>query len=200
MANWASTSYAVEGPKEVLQKIEYALNNPILHEKEGDSEGWEGGVLRTLGITWEDRKPDGSGDYLRGFIRPDVEPWYDTTTGALRFEAEEAWGITDFKEVLERNFPDIKVYYSVEECGEEIYATNDKEGKYFKDRYFVDTCIDSNYDSDYFMFESSVYKYLHNLTDGRVSSEKDVEEFNSKYEDLCDSENWIHIHKFNVID
>ena len=28
MANWAITSYAIEGPKETLEKIESAIKNP----------------------------------------------------------------------------------------------------------------------------------------------------------------------------
>ena len=41
---------------------------------------------------------------------------------------------------------------------------------------------------------------LEKLDSTKKDYEKNVEEFNSKYEDLCDGENWIHIHKFNVID
>ena len=198
MANWASTAYAIEGPKETLQKIEKAiLEHPV---EEGSSEDWEGNVLTALGIEWENKKPDGTGYYMRGFIRMDVEPWY-TESGTLRFDAEEAWGATDLNEVLEKNIPDIKVFYVVEEPGEEVYATNDKEGKYFPDRYYVDTCIDGNYQSEYFQFESSVYKWLHDITDGRVNSEEGVEKFNSDYEDSdADDENFIYIHKFAIVD
>ena len=198
MANWASTSYAIEGPEETLQKIKWAIENPDVEQ--GSDESWEGNVLRALGITWEPRKPDGTGLYMRGFIRPDVEPWYHDD-GALRFEAEEAWGATDFNEALEKAFPNIKVFYSVEECGEEIYATNDKEGKYFKDRFYVDTAIDNNYESDYFTYESSVYKWLHNLTGGKINCMADVEKFNKQHEDAVDDdENFIHIYKFELID
>jgi len=196
MANWAITSYAIEGPKETLEKIEKAiLEHPV---EEGSSEDWEGNVLKALNIDWEPNTPDGKGYYMRGFIQE--EPWYDDKC-ALRFCAKEAWGATDFNEVLEKNIPDIKVFYSVEEEGGDVYATNDKEGKYFPDRYWVDTCIDGNYQSDYFQFESSVYKWLSGLTDGRVKSPEDVYKFNSDYEDsdAC-GENYIHIHEFNVIE
>lgn len=199
MANWASTSYAIEGPMEALLKIEDA----ILHHEtsEGASEGWEGDVLKTLGLTWESNKPDGTGKYMRGFIRSDVEPQYDPNTGALRFDAEEAWGVTDFNEVLEENFPSVKVFYSVEECGEEIYATNDREGKYFKDRFYADCCIDGNYQSDYFVYKSEMFKWLYKITDGKINTEEKVKQFNSSHEDACDDdENFINIHEFEVVD
>ena len=198
MANWASASYAIEGPEEILHKIEYALNNPTLQEDEG--EGWEGGVLRTLGIEWENKGPDGSGYYLRGFIRSDVEPWY-SDEGALRFDAEEAWGLTDFYMVLEKAFPDIKVYWTVEECGEDIFATNDREGKYFFDRFYADTCINGNYQMDYFMYKSSMFKWLYEITGGEINTEEKVKEFNEKHEELGDDDkNFIIIHECTVMD
>ena len=197
MANWAFTSYAIEGPKETLQKIEQA----ILHHdvEEGSSENWEGNILHALDIKWLDRSQDReNGKYMRGFIS-DSEPWYYNNT--LRFDAKEAWGITDFDEVLMETFPDIKVYWVVEEPGMEIYQTNDKEGKYFKDRFYVDTCIEGNYQSEYFIYKSSVFKWLHDITNGRVKSEQDVEKFNSEYE-VSDSmdENFIYIHEFEIIE
>ena len=72
MANWAYTSYAIEGNKESLEKIYEAILHPDV--KEGSTEGWEGNVLRALGIEWEDGTPNGKGKDLRGFIND--EPWW----------------------------------------------------------------------------------------------------------------------------
>ena len=199
MANWASTDYTIEGPKETLKKIYDAIQYP--DTSEGD-DGWEGGVLKALGITWKERQPDGSGYYMRGFIQdPECIEFDPKTNDILSFYAEEAWGITDFYEVLMENFPDIKVYWSVEESGEEIYATNDKEGKYYRERFYVDTYIGNNYQSEYFQFESSMYKWLSDITDGKVKSKEDVEAFNDLHEELVDDDdNFIYIHEFKVIE
>lgn len=197
MANWAYTSYVIEGPKEVLQKIEQAiLHHPV---SEGADEHWEGDVLNALGCKWVSRDDDREkGKYMRGFINE--KPWWaDEDYAVLRFDAEEAWGATDFNEVLKENFPEIKVFYSVEEQGEGVFFTNDKEGKYFPDRFYVDTCIDGNYQSEYFVYESSMYKWLHDITEGRVNNAKDAEQFNSEHEDLADDdENFISIYEFTV--
>lgn len=196
MANWAYTNYVIEGDKETLNKIYNAIQHPALEE--GESEGWEGGVLRALNIDWLPNQPDGSGYYMRGFICTDS---VDLEDDVLTFDAEEAWGVTDFHEVLEKNIPGIKVFYSVEEEGEEVYATNDKEGKYFPDRYYVDTCIDGDYQSEYFNTEEAVYKWLGEITNGRIASENAVEIFNSNYEDSeASDENYINIHKFEIVD
>ena len=198
MANWAYTSYAVEGSKETLKKLEQAILYPDIQE--GSAEGWEGNVLRALGITWKQNSPDGSGYYMRGFIND--EPWWQEEDYAiLRFDAEEAWGITDFDEVLTENFPELKVYWSTEETGMGIYKTNDKEGKYFPERFWVDTCIDGNYRSEYFKNEEAVYNWLSGITDGKVKNAQDAEDFNSDYENSeASDENFIYIHQFTICD
>ena len=199
MANWASTDYVIEGPKEILKKIYDAIQHP--DTSEGDN-GWEGGVLKALGITWKERQSDGSGYYMRGFIQdPKSIEFNPETDKVLTFYAEEAWGATDFNEVLEKEFPDIKVYYNVIEEGEEIYATNDKEGKYFTDRFIVDTCIDGYYNSEYFVYESSIYKWLHEITDGKINCKEDMEKFNSSHEEAGDAdENFISICEFEIVE
>ena len=205
MANWAWTDYVVEGPEETLQKIYDAFHH---HEvEEGSTASWEGNILKALGITWKDRKiiskkKDGEitflktkGYYMRGFIQD--APYWDND-GNLRFSAEEAWGATDFHELLEMNFPDIKVYYFVEEG---IYATNDKEGKYFKNRFYADCCIDGEYFSEYFMHESDMFKWLYRITDGRVDTMEKADAFNEEYEDSEDSDdNFIFIYKCSIVD
>ena len=194
MANWASTAYAIEGPKETLEKIYEAIMYP--DKSEGD-EGWEGWVLKALGISWEDKGPDGKGLYMRGFIQD--EPWFDGNT--LRLCAEEAWGATDFNIALEKAFPNIKVFYSVEECDEEIYATNDKEGKYFPDRFYVDACFAGDYQMEYFTNEESMFRWIAKNTHGEVDTLDKVVEFNEFYEDEGSYDtNYINIHKFDIVE
>ena len=194
MANWAMTAYAIEGDKQVLEKIHHAIKHPKII-KEDSSEGWEGNVLAALGIEWENRNPDGSGYYMRGFIQEDT---VRMENGTLRFSAEEAWGATDLNEVLEENLP-VKVFYCVEEQGEEVFATNDKDGKYFFDRFYADICIDGEYDSEYFIDEDSLLKWLSDKTDGRVKTQEDIDEFNADYEDeALDDENYIHVYEYQI--
>ena len=199
MANWASTDYVIEGPKETLKKIYDAIQHP--DTSEGD-DGWEGGVLKALGITWKERQPDGSGYYMRGFIQdPECIEFNPETDDVLSFYAEEALGVTDFNEVLENAFPDIKVYYCVIEEGCEIYATNDKEGKYFTYRWHLEACFDGDYEYEDFTDEKSMCKWLSDKTKGRVKNRQDAEDFNSDYEDSDGAdENYIWIHEYSVVD
>lgn len=197
MPNWAYTSYAVEGPKETLQKIEQAiLHHPVVENSSGD---WEGNVLEALDIKWVSRDQDReNGLYMRGFIHE--KPWWiDDSHSALRFCADEAWGATDLNEALEQNLP-VKVFYSVEEEGEGIYATNDKEGKYFPDRLYIDTCIDGNYESEYFPTDEEALEWLRGHTKGKIKDWDDIDKFNEEHENNnTDDDNFIFVHEFKIV-
>lgn len=195
MPNWASTSYAIEGPKKTLEWIEKAIQESL---SDKESCGWEVDILDKLGAKYEPRNIEShSGHHLRGHILDETLQWKGD---ALRFDAEEAWGVTDFDDCLKAKFPDITVYWIVQEEGCEVYQTNDREGKYFSDRYWVDTCIDGQYQSEYFKTEEAAYKWVSEITNGRVSSEAEAEAFNDDYADSEGSdENFIYVHKFDVI-
>lgn len=188
MANIASVAYAIEGPKETLQKINEAIVVAV-NSDDNRYEMYQAAEYLKLPITDDTR--------LGGEISE--EPTWDNSSGALRFSAEERWGLQDFAELLEEQFSDIKVYCIVEEPGMEIYFTNDREGKYFPERYWVDTAIDNIYRSEYFETKKQVYKWLDKLTNGKIKSEADVDKFNNEHEEAgTDYENFIYIHKFEV--
>lgn len=184
MANIASVAYAIEGPQEVLKKINEAIVVAI-HTDDNRYEMYKAAENLSLPIEEASR--------LGGEI--EEEPTW--SNGALRINSEERWGLQDFAELLEKQFPDIKVYWIVEEPGCEVFCTNDAEGKYFPERYWVDTCIDDIYNSKYFQTEQQVYEWLDKLTYGKVKSEEDVEKFNSEDSDAAD-ENWIYVHEFDI--
>ena len=190
MANMASVAYAIEGSEESLEGIQRAILEGL-----NDKKHWtEYTACKSLGFT--DKELD---NYrLGGEIDEDAT---NNGHGVLKFYAEERWGLQDFYILLKKRFPDITVYWLVEESGCAVYCTNDKEGKYFPERYWVDTAIDDIYQSEYFKTKEAVYKWLDKLTYGRVKSEKDVEKFNADYEDSeADEENFIYIHEFEVED
>ena len=185
MANMASVAYAIEGPQKDLEKILGAICLAVTDEKHWD----EYTTCRHLGFTEKELEDKRLGGELSD------EP--EIVDGVLKFWAEERWGLQDFEELLRQKFLDIKVYWTVEESGCGVYCTNDKEGKYFPDRFWVDTAQDDIYDSEYFKNEESMWKWLDEKYG--VKSEEEVEAWNASYEDSCaDDENFIHIHKFKV--
>ena len=186
----ASVAYAIEGSEESLIEILGAICLAI----HGDSKHWEEyQTCINLGFTEEELEDKRLGGEISD------EP--TLKDGVLEFWAEERWGLQDFEELLIQKFPDIKVYWKVEESGCEVYCTNDKEGKYFPERFYADICVDAIYDSEYFETEEQMYEWLSDKTNGRVKCLEDAEEFNSDYEDACeDDENFISIHEFEIED
>lgn len=184
----ASVAYAIEGPRESLEDILGAIIIGM-----DDAHHWaEWSACRELGFSEEELDDK----RLSGEISEEPEI---NKQGVLRFYAEERWSLQDFEELLRQKFPDIKIYWVVEESGCEVYCTNDKEGKYFPERYWVDTAQDDIYNSEYFSTEKAMYKWLNEKYG--VKSEEEVEAWNADYEATGDEcENFISIHKFEVID
>ena len=188
MANWAITEYEIEGNTESIDKIFDA----ILHHnvREHSSENWEGNVLDKLGIEFESKEHPYS---MRGFI----EDASIISDGNISMCAEEAWGATDFGEVLEKNFPDVKVYWMSEESGCEVYETNDKEGRYFQDRYYVDAYINNNIEDEYFSKKEDAFKYISRITKGKVNNQEEIDAFNDEHEN---DDDYIKIFEYKIVD
>lgn len=157
MANWASTSYRIEGSKSDLKRV-YGVIDDFMSERrkpveENASKEWEGNIVKALGAT-------------------------------------------DFRHVLTQLMPELTVYYIVEEPGCEVYATNDEEGKYFTDRYYVDTCINGNYYSDYFKTEKGAMKFAALMLGMETVSKAKIESWNEDHEAEGD---FIYIHEFKYV-
>ena len=74
-------------------------------------------------------------------------------------------------------------------------------GKYFPERYYADVCIDGNYYSEYFPTEKALFEWLTKLTNNRVKSVEDIENFNADYEDSGnDDENFINVYEYDLSD
>lgn len=191
MANWASTSYAIEGSKSDLERvfnvIDGFVKGNVKPVEENTSKEWEGNIVTALGATDEQMK----NNYLRGFIQA-----YEIIDGVLHLEAEEAWGTTDFRHLLAKLMPELTIYYIVEECGCEVYATNDCDGKYFTESYYVDICIDGDYFSEYFDTEKQVLAYVAQLLKKEAVTMAEIDEWNEIQDD---SENYIYVHEFEYV-
>ena len=191
MANWASTSYAIEGNKSDLERMFNVINDFVKSNvkpvEANASKEWEGNIVKALGASKEQMK----NNYLRGFIQT-----YEIIDGVLYIEAEEAWGATDFRHLLAKLMPELTIYYIVEECGCEVYATNDCDGKYFTESYYVDICIDGDYFSEYFDTEKQVLAYVAQLLKKESVTMKEIDEWN---EEQDDNENYIYVHEFKYV-
>ncbi|MGF0099258.1 hypothetical protein ACQRD6_13165, partial [Prevotella sp. SGI.027] len=106
MANWATTSYRIEGSKSDLKRVFNVIDGFMTAKRKPTSvttsKDWEGNVVEALGATEEQL----SKNYLRGFIQE-----YEMDGNTIRIEAEEAWGATDFRHVLRTLMPKLTIYF-----------------------------------------------------------------------------------------
>lgn len=131
MPNWCFTDYVITGDESEISDLFEKLSS--LPNREDVTENdfgkfWLGNVIALFG-----------GDYQKIRCRGNMNNLERMSPTEISFNTETAWGdmptVWDF--VLSR-YPSLKYYYYAEECGCCYYATNDKEGKYFHDRYIVE--------------------------------------------------------------
>ena len=163
MANWATTSYRIEGNQKDLQEL-YDLCKEFMNKERpvmegGASENWEGNIILAIGEEIGE-------SYIRGFIQS-----FKLKNGLLSIEAEEAWGATDFNLLLEKHYDGMKVYFIVEEEMCEVYATNDAEGKYFNSSSILTSYVGGKYHREKFKNKNEALKYAAKLI-GRDSVTK----------------------------
>ena len=134
MPNWATTTYKVVGnPKEVRKLYDVIDANCKKKEprvKNGFGPLWLGCIIDELGEDWEQYR-------CRGEIT-----FYDLNDkeNLLTIYQNTAWCEQEgFRQCIEKVFPSIKVYFREEESGCDVFYTNDAKGKYFPDRYFLDS-------------------------------------------------------------
>ena len=191
MANWASTSYRIEGSKSDLERvfgvIDDFIKGRVASTREDATADWEGNIVKALGAMDEEI----DNNHLRGFIQD-----YELDGDTIRIEAEEAWGATDFRHVLGKLMPDLTIYYIVEEAGCEVFATNDTDGKYYPERYLVDAYVKGADYYEYFETDKQMKSFVSSLIEKENFTEEDIEAWNEEHED---DDSYINVHEFKYV-
>ena len=192
MANWASTSYRIEGNKKDLQELFNLIKAFDTGERkpfdEKTDKEWEGNIVWALG-----GEPITGQNTYRGFIQT-----YELDDKLLSIEAEEAWVVTDFRSFLEEHYENMKVYFCSEENGCDYFVTNDKEGKYFGYTCMVDYYIEGKGDDvEYFSSKDKLLAYVAKTLGVSSITEEEIEEWNEEHEDEDDH---INIYDFEIVD
>jgi len=192
MPNWASTTYAMkaepEQAKDLYDKIESLKQTKEPLVENGFGKLWMGCLVNLLGGDW-------TKIYCRGEITDCT-----LTDDHVCISCETAWGeMPEFRHFLEQQYPGSKVYYCVEECGNCVYATNDSEGDYFKDRY----CLDFYDGLEYFETIEEAAEFIGEKIGKQLQPdfreiEQAVDDYLEEHDD--DEECWMSFHKFDVLD
>lgn len=150
MPNWCFTQYVAEGPKEQLRRLHEtmvtiaAMPFPGLIENDFGS-AWLGNLVMTLGVDPREES------YFRCRGEYNVYDFDDKSSDTLLFDTTTAWcEADDTRRLIEKIFPGVHLYFISEEFGCGYWETNDVQGKYFRDRYFLRTEDDDATDEHYF--------------------------------------------------
>lgn len=192
MSNTCFTTYKVTGSKESVTKLHSTIKE--LDEKEkplADNDWynpnlWLGCLVKVLG-----GEPDNVN--CRGYITS-----YKLDQDVLTITTETAWvEMAETRHFLESCFPSMKIYFIEEEYGEEIFRTNDAEGQFFKDRYY----LDSSDGSSYFETLSEAAEYVSEIVGQEVAPTKmamqnALETYTKEHDD---DEGYFKFHKFQIV-
>lgn len=138
MPNWCDTTYKCVGdPKEIkeLHKVlKYIDKRKTSIVKNDFGKWWLGNLVTRLGGNWEKYT-------CRGEITG-----YELINGVLAIYQSTAWREQEgVRQIIEETFPSIKVYYLEQETSCGILFTNDPNGQYIPERFFLDTGDDWEY-------------------------------------------------------
>lgn len=193
MPNWCSTAYAIEGDAKEVKSL-HDLMSGLQKQKEpsvpnGFGTAWLGNLVDAFGENWEKV-------YCRG-------SWYDLEFDGrvLTFNTETAWSpCNEMFDMVCKKYPTLSYYYRSEEPGMALYFTNDKEGRYFQDRFVVELCTpEEEYYTEYFPGLQSMYGWLEDICDMQVQSMQDVDAIVKQWQkEYADA--YCYIHEYKIPD
>ena len=196
MSNTCFTTYKVvsENKKDVtkLYKTIKRLDGrktPLVKNGWYDPKLWLGCLVKALG-------GDPNKVYCRGTIT-----FYEMEDDILTLNTETAWAeMAETRHFIESCFPGMKIYYIEEESGCEIFNTNDSEGIYFKDRYY----LDGFEESEYFETLEEAAKYVKEIVGHEVEAtvkaiDKALSDYVEEHEE-DDPDCYYSFHEFTVLE
>lgn len=132
MPNWNSTNAVITGEEKqvmafgkLLQELE-SLPESLLPNDFGKL--WCGNIVHKLGADWEKV-------YCRGWITD----YNIVSPDRINLSVESAWGeLAEVRKLVISKFPGIEIYHQSEEPGMCIFTTNDKDGRYFPEKWLLD--------------------------------------------------------------
>lgn len=218
MPNWCYNDCFISGPKNEVKPLYEKLNSWVSKNIKPNGFGlnWLGNIVLNAGFS-VDEQEKGKDEVLRarGSIINDFEYHDDDEEPNIWFTYESAWAPfpDTWKKILRKHAPHCKFYYFAEEPGMGIYETNDINGRFFANDYYVETniTIDERSLPDNLGLLNEIYytiKDLKPILQQILGSKTDkietlVYDFNNKYafEDWGTKEGYyFNIHKIECYD
>ena len=195
MSNTCFTTYKVvsDNKKDVTKLFKTikrldGRKTPLVKNGWYDPKLWLGCLVKALG-------GDPQKVYCRGTIT-----FYEMEDDVLTLNTETAWAeMSETRHFIESCFSGMKIYYIEEESGCERFYTNDSEGIYFKDRYYLDGFDDS----EYFETIEEAAKYVKEIVGHDVEADFDaidkaLSDYVEEHEE-DDPDCYYSFHEFKVV-
>ncbi len=180
MPNWCSATYAIEGDAKEVKNL-YELMMGLQERKEpsvknGFGTTWLGCLVDALGGDWN--KIHCRGDWNNLEMEGDV----------LKFTTETAWcPCNETFELVCEKYPTLRYYYQSDEPGMAEYWTNDRDGKYFPDKYIADLCTsDNTCHKEYFSNQTKLFKWFEEISGRPVRSIEEIIAITEQWQDEND--------------
>lgn len=145
MPNWASVAYVCKADKQQLKDL-YDKLETMNHSEESILENdfgrmWLGNLVHLLGGQWQDVE-----------CRGEVMDYYYRSEDKLYICFEHAWSDSvNLRDFLKKCYPGMKISFSVEELGCEIFVTNDAEEFPYKYYLEISDEVSDIYNSGYYI-------------------------------------------------
>ena len=213
MANYCTTKLVFEGDKAELDEFEAMLRRlEAMEEKDFPvndvswGSKWLGFIVYELGENWEEFNCKGT--------------WYDLSRLAdnvLALTTESAWSMCDdILNLITDKWPSLQYYYYAEEQGCDIFETNDVEGEYFPQRFYLRGAVPVKGEDgkeelvdfeEYLNSEEDVIAFVNDKLHHPISSLDDIETWDSELqalnEEKVDDDNWeecfIYVNEIEVL-
>ena len=199
MPNWCYTVCKVSGSQEEVQdfasKLKYLEELPESLVKNGFGKTWLGNLVTLFNEDWNEISCRGE--------------WTDVELddNELTIWMETAWSPPfSLFEMIESKYDTIKIYYLADEWDMNYHITNDSEGKYFTERYF----LADNDGSLYHDTLEDLLKDFNSKFDTSFTTYEEVEDFVEKHNEAiynnkelakklvyCE-ENYIELFKYDI--
>ncbi len=148
---------------------------------------WLGNLVARLGADWHDV-------YCRG-------TWADLKLDdkSLYFFTETAWQAPfEVLQLIQKVYPELEIFFSAIVDGWDFYLTNDKEGRFFKNRFELDMPPEN----DYYDTIDEVAERIGTYIGRHVEPTKDaiyaaIEEFDETNDDM---NAYINLKEFKVVE
>lgn len=193
MPNWCNTAYTVVGDEKDLDALHKTMRELETRKEpsvpNGFGTSWLGCLVDALGDDWNKVHCRGEWGGL------------EYEGGELTFYTMTAWcPCNEVWELVREKFPSISYYYMAEESGCNVYLTNDANGIYYPERYYVELCtVKGEYCSEYFQSMAEACSYIRENTGCEVATDAEIEELNDKMNEE-NEEAYCYLHEFKVIE